>query len=177
MKDNTNIINGIADKLNEILKKWGDIIPIDDSIEPLSLYRYKNVTNYPLTPNQRKEVEDYMRKYNVTENEARYKLGYVPGDIGQVSITEALEMVKEENPNIELTNETLKFYLNEVMKKCIPKPNPKFAMEILIKNMNPIVCPHCGYHITMNSYSNALNVELIENKKSALMCPSCFTPF
>ena len=98
-----------------------------------------DVTSCPLTSNQRKEVEEYMRNYNVTENEARYKLGYVPGDIEQVLVTEAFDMVKEENPNVELTNETLKFYLNEVMKKCIPKPNPKLAMEFLIKKMNPTV--------------------------------------
>ena len=137
MKDNTNIINGIADKLNEILKKWGDIPPIDDSIEPLLFYRYYNtdVTSYPLTPIQRKEVEEYMRKYNVTENEARYKLGYVPCDLPQFSVMEALEMVKEENPNVELTDETFKFYLDEIMKKCIPKPNPKLAKEILIRKL------------------------------------------
>ena len=76
----------------------------------------RDVTNYPLSPNQRKEVEEYMSNHNVTENEA-------------------LEMVKEENLNVEFTNETLEFYLNEVMKKCIPKPNPKFAMEILIANL------------------------------------------
>ena len=137
----------------------------------------RDITSCPLSPNQRKEVEEYMSNHNVTENEARYMLGFVPLDLPQVSVTEALEMVKEENPNVELTNETLKFYLNGVMKKCIPKPNPKFAMEILIKFVKPIVCPHCGYEIEMNGYSNALNVELIENKKSTLMCPSCFTPF
>ena len=136
-----------------------------------------DVTGYPLSPNQRKEVEEYMSNHKVSENEARYALGFVPLDLPRVSITEALEMVKEENPNMELTNETLKFYLNEVMKKCIPKPNPKFATKILIKNMKPVVCPHCGYEIEMNGYSNALNVELIENKKSALMCPMCFTLF
>lgn len=95
-----------------------------------------DVTSCPLSPYQRKEVEEYMNNYNVTENEARYMLGYVPGDLPQVSVTKALEILKEENPNVELTDETLKFYLDEVMKKCIPKPNPKFAMEILIKNMN-----------------------------------------
>ena len=62
-------------------------------------------------------------------------LGYVPGDIGLVTVMEALEMVKEENSNVELTDETLKFYLNEIMKKCIPKPNPKLAMEILKANL------------------------------------------
>ena len=98
--------------------------------------RKRDLTGYPLSPNQRKEVEEYMNNHNVSENEARYMLGYVPGDIGHVTVTEALEMVKEENPNVELTKETLKFYLDEVMKKCAPKPNPKFAMEILIKNMN-----------------------------------------
>ena len=108
---------------------------VHDSIEPLLLSRYKNVTSYPLTPNQRKEVEEYMRKYNVTENEARYKLGYVPCDLPQFSVIDALEMVKEENPNVELTNETLKFYLNEVMKKCIPKPNPILVIEIVRANL------------------------------------------
>lgn len=95
----------------------------------------RDVTGYPLSPNQRKEVEEYMSNHNVTENEARYMLGYVPGDLPQVSVTEALEMVKEENPNVELTKETLKFYLDEVMKKCAPKPNPKFAIEILRANL------------------------------------------
>ena len=95
----------------------------------------RDVTNYPLSPNQRKEVEEYMNNHNVSENEARYALGYVPGDIGHVTVTEALEMVKEENSNVELTKETLKFYLDEVMKKCSPKPNPKFAMEILRANL------------------------------------------
>lgn len=94
-----------------------------------------DITSCPLSLNQRKEVEEYMSNHNVTENEARYMLGYVPGDIGHVTVTEALEMVKEENPNVELTNETLKFYLDEVMKKCIPKPNPKFAMDILRTNL------------------------------------------
>ena len=139
--------------------------------------KMRDVTGYPLSPNQRKEVEEYTNNHNVSENEARYMLGFVPLDLPQVSVTEALEMVKEENPNVELTNETLKFYLNEVMKKCIPKPNPKFAMEILKRFVKPIECPHCGYEIEMNGYSNALGVELIENKKSAIMCPSCFTPF
>ena len=138
-----------------------------------------DVTSCPLTPNQRKEVKEYMNKHNVTENEARYMLGYVPGDIGYVTVTEALEMVKEENPNVELTNETLKFYLDEVMKKCIPKPNPKLAMEILIKKVKPIECPHCGYEIELYGFNSALplNVELIEDKKSAIICPMCFTPF
>lgn len=139
--------------------------------------KMRDVTGYPLSPNQRKEVEEYMSNHNVTENEARYALGYVPLDLPQVSVTEALEMVKKENPDVELTNKTLNFYLNEVMKKCIPKPNPKLAMEILIRFVKPIVCPDCGYEIEMNGYSNVLNVELIEDKKSALMCPMCFTPF
>lgn len=137
----------------------------------------RDVTNYPLSPNQRKEVEEYMSNHNVSENEARYMLGYVPLDLPQVSVMEALEMVKEENPNVELTRETLKFYLDEVMKKCIPKPNPKLLMGILIKKVKPIVCPHCGYEIEIYGYSNAFNVELIVDKKSALMCPMCFTPF
>lgn len=94
-----------------------------------------DITDCPLTPNQRKEVEEYMNNHNVSENEARYMLGFVPGDLPQVSVTKALEMVKKENPNVELTNETLKFYLDEVMKKCVPKPNPKFAIEILRTNL------------------------------------------
>ena len=137
----------------------------------------RDVTGYPLSPNQRKGVEEYMNNHNVTENEARYALGYVPGDLPQVSVTEALEMVKEENPNVELTKETLKFYLDEVMKKCAPKPNPKFAMEILIKCIKPIPCPHCGYEIEMYGFTNAIVVELFEDKKSAIICPMCFTPF
>lgn len=136
-----------------------------------------DITDCPLTHNQRKEVEEYMNNHNVTENEARYMLGYVPGDLPQVSVTKALEMVKEENPDVELTKETLKFYLDEVMKKCAPKPNPKFAMEILIRFVKPIVCPDCGYKIEVNGYSNALNVELIEDKKSTIMCPMCFASF
>ena len=139
--------------------------------------KMRDVTGYPLSPNQRKEVEEYMNNHNVTENEARYMLGFVPGDIGHVTVTEALEMVKEENPNVELTYETLKFYLDEVMKKCSPKPNPKFAMEILKRFVKPIACPHCGYEIEIYGFNNALNVELIEDKKSAIMCPMCFTPF
>lgn len=135
----------------------------------------RDVTAYPLSSNQRKEVEEYMNNHNVTENEARRMLGYV-SDSQQVSVIEALEIAKKENPNVQLTNETLNFYLNEVMKKCIPKPNPKLAMRFLISDVKPIVCPHCGYEIAMDGYSNALNVELIEDKKSTLMCPSCFTP-
>ena len=95
----------------------------------------RDVTGYPLSPNQRKEVEEYMNNHNVTENEARYALGYVPLDLPQVSIEEAFDIVKKENPNVELTKETLKFYLDEVMKKSIPKPNPKLAMEILRANL------------------------------------------
>ena len=95
----------------------------------------RDITNCTLSPNQRKEVEEYMSKRNITENEARCMLGFVQLDLPQVSVTEALEMVKEENPNAELNEETLKFYLNEIMKKCIPKPNPKLAMEILRANL------------------------------------------
>ena len=61
-------------------------------------------------------------------------------------------------------------------KPDIPKPNPKLAMRFLISSVKPIVCPHCGYEIAMDGYSNALSVELIEDKKSTLMCPSCFAP-
>ena len=103
--------------------------------EQVSNKRMRDVTFYPLSPNPYKEVEEYMRNHNVTENEARYALGYVPLDLPQISIEEAFDIVKKENPNLELTNETLKFYLNEVMKKCIPKPNPNFAMEILRTNL------------------------------------------
>ena len=53
----------------------------------------RDVTAYPLSPNQRKEVEEYMNNHNVTENEARCMLGYV-SDSQQVSVIEALEMVK-----------------------------------------------------------------------------------
>ena len=84
-----------------------------------------------------------MNIHNVTENEARHMLGFVPGDLPKVSVIEALEMVKKENPNVEFTIETLKFYLNEVMKKSIPKPNPILAMKILIKHVKPIACPDC----------------------------------
>ena len=29
----------------------------------------------------------------------------------------------------------------------------------------------------MNVFTNAIAVELIEDKKSAIICPMCFTPF
>lgn len=81
--------------------------------------KIRDVTNYSLSPNQRKEAEEYMKNYNV----------------------------------------------NEMMKKCIriPKSNLKLAMEILIRDVKPIVCPHCGYNIGVNSYSNALDIKLMEN--------------
>ena len=139
--------------------------------------KMRDVTFYPLSPTQCKEVEEYMSNHNVSENEARYALGYVPLGLPQVSVTEALEMVKKENPNVELTKETLKFYLDEVMKKSIPKPNPKFVLGILTKYVKPITCPHCGYEIEMYGFTNAIAVELIEDKKSAIMCPMCFAPF
>lgn len=46
----------------------------------------------------------------------------------------------------------------------------------ILKKMEPIVCPHCGYHVAMDAYSNALGLELIEDKKFTMMCPSCFDP-
>lgn len=91
----------------------------------------KDVTNYPLSPYQRKEVEEYMNNHHVTENEARYALGYVPLDIPQVSVSEAFDKAKEENPNVELSYQKLDFWVDEVMKLSIPKPNPKLLMEIL----------------------------------------------
>jgi len=85
----------------------------------------RDVTGYPLSPNQRKEVEDFMNKHDITENEARYALGYVPLDLPQVSIEEAFDMVKKENPNLELSYKTMDIWVDEVMKRAIPKPNPK----------------------------------------------------
>ena len=87
----------------------------------------RDVTNYPLSPNQRKEVEEYMTSHNVDENEARWKLGYVPLDLPQVSIKEAFDIVKKENPNLELSYKTMDIWVGEVMKHAIPKPNPKFV--------------------------------------------------
>lgn len=95
-----------------------------------------DVTSFPLTPNQRKEVKEYMNKHNVTENEARYGLGYVTGDLSQVSIrvTDDLQQesirkafikVREENPNVELSYQTMDFWVDAVMKHAIPKPNSK----------------------------------------------------
>lgn len=85
----------------------------------------RDVTGYPLSANQRKEVEEYMNNHNVTENEARYALGYVPLDLPQVSIEEAFDMVKKDNPNLELSYKTMDIWVGEVMKHAIPKPNPK----------------------------------------------------
>lgn len=85
----------------------------------------RDVTNYPLSPNQRKEVEEYMSELNLTENEARYALGFVPGDLPQISIEEAYDIVKKENPNLELSYKTMDTWVDEVMKHAIPKPNPK----------------------------------------------------
>lgn len=136
----------------------------------------KDVTDYPLSPTQRKEVEEYMAKHKVTENEARHKLGYVPCVSSKVSVIDALNMIQEENPNVELTKETLKFYLNAVMKKCIPKPNPALVMEILLRNLKPIVCPDCGYEIEVYGFNPPVTVELIDTKKSAIVCPMCGTP-
>lgn len=87
----------------------------------------RDVTFYPLSPNQRKEVEEYMSNHNVTENEARYMLGYVPLDLPQVSIEEAFDMVKKENPNLELSYQTMDTWVAKVMKHAIPKPNPKLV--------------------------------------------------
>lgn len=84
----------------------------------------RDVTNYPLSPKRRKEVEEYMNNHNVTENEARYALGYVPLDLSQVSIEEAFDMAKKDNPNLELSYKTMDIWVGEVMKHAIPKPNP-----------------------------------------------------
>ena len=105
---------------------------------------------------------------------------YVPCDSPQISVMDAFEMIKEKNPDKELTNETLKFYLNEIMKMCIPKPNPKLAMRFLISNVKPIICPDCGYEIATTGYDRSIDIELIgdknEDKKSAIICPYCFCP-
>lgn len=90
-----------------------------------------DVTSCPLTPNQRKEVEDYMRNHNVTENEARYGLGYVTDDLQQDSIREAFIKVREENPNVELSYQTMDFWVDSVMKHAIPKPNSKCVRKWL----------------------------------------------
>ena len=86
--------------------------------------KMRDLTGYPLSPNQRKEVEEYMNNHNVTENEARYALGYVPGDLPQVSIEEAFVEIEDENPDSELSYDTIGFYCEEIMKRAIPKPNP-----------------------------------------------------
>lgn len=85
----------------------------------------RDVTGYPLSPTQRKEVEEFMIRHDITENEARYALGYVPLDLPQVSVEEAFDMVKKDNPNLELTYKTMDMWVDEVMKRAIPKPNPK----------------------------------------------------
>lgn len=87
--------------------------------------RMNDVTGYSLSPYQRKEVEEYMINHNVTENEARHMLGYVPGDMLQISIEEAFDMVKEENPNLKLSYKTMDIWVDEVMKHASPKPNPE----------------------------------------------------
>ena len=87
----------------------------------------RDVTGYPLSPNQRKEVEEYMNNHNVSENEARYMLGYVPLDLPQVSVEEAFNIAKKENPNLELSYKTIDTWVAEVMKHAIPKPNPKLV--------------------------------------------------
>lgn len=83
----------------------------------------RDVTNYPLSPNQRTEVEEYMNNHNVTETEARYMLGYVPGDIEHVTVTEALEMVKEENPNTLYAKKLMKSFLKEKIRKTKKNKN------------------------------------------------------
>lgn len=95
----------------------------------------RDVTGCPLSSYQRKEVEEYMNNHNITENEARYMLGYVPGDLPQVSVTEAFDESKKENPNVEISYQTLGFWVDEVMKRAIPKPNPKLLIEILRENV------------------------------------------
>ena len=85
----------------------------------------RDVTGYPLSPNQRKEVEEFMSRHNITENEARYALGFVLLDLPQVPINEAFNIAKKENPNLELSYKTMDIWVNEVMKHAIPKPNPK----------------------------------------------------
>ena len=59
----------------------------------------RDVTSFPLSPKQQEEVEEFMNRHNITENEARYALGYVPLDLPQVSVEEALDMVKKCFPN------------------------------------------------------------------------------
>jgi len=89
----------------------------------------RDVTSCPLSPNQRKEVEDYMRNHDVSENEARYMLGFVSPDLPQVSMIEAFDKAKEENPNVELSYQTMDFWVDKVMKHAIPKPNPKYVRK------------------------------------------------
>ena len=48
----------------------------------------RDVTGYPLSLNQRKEVEEYMNNHNVSENEARYALGFSSFTISNASVTE-----------------------------------------------------------------------------------------
>ena len=66
----------------------------------------RDVTNYPLSSNQREEVEEFMSRHNITENEAMYALGFVPTDLPQVSIEEAFAEIEDENPDSELSYET-----------------------------------------------------------------------
>ena len=89
--------------------------------------KMRDVTGYPLSSNQREEVEEFMSRHNITKNEARYALGFVPTDLPQVSIEEAFNIVKKENPNLELSYKTMDTWVDEVMKHAIPKPNPKFV--------------------------------------------------
>lgn len=89
--------------------------------------KIRDVTGYPLSHNQRKEVEEYMSNHNVTENEARYALGYVPLDLPQVSVGEAFAEIEDENPDSELSYDTIGFYCEEIMKRAIPKPNPNYV--------------------------------------------------
>lgn len=74
-----------------------------------------------------------INKYN--ESDGRCALGFVPLDVPQISIEDAYKIVKRENPTLDLYYKTLDFFCNEIMKKCIPKPNPKFVIEFLKRAM------------------------------------------
>lgn len=76
--------------------------------------------------------------FNKTRNheaDGRRALGFVPLDVPQISIEDAYKMVKRENPTLDLYYKTLDFFCDEMMKKCIPKPNPKFVVEFLKRAM------------------------------------------
>lgn len=89
----------------------------------------RDVTSCPLSHNQRKEVEEFMNRHNISENAARYALGYVPLDLPQVSVYEAFDMAKKDNPNLELSYKTMDIWVDKVMKHAIPKPNPKYVRK------------------------------------------------